>query len=71
MCVFERKEGISEGAEESLGCEIDRGASFDAEKEEAFRFWLKAGQGEYLGGKDVAGVGIVPFKYTDAAGCET
>lgn len=35
MGVFEMKEGISEGAAESLGCEIERGASLDTESEEA------------------------------------
>lgn len=46
MGVFERKEGISEGAAESLGCEIERGASLDTGREEAWIIWLKAGVGE-------------------------
>lgn len=63
MGVFERKEGISEGAVESLGCEIERGASLDTGREEAWVFWLKAGLGEDLDSKEVAaGVESVPFK---------
>lgn len=63
MGVFERKEGISEGAAENLGCEIERGASLDTGREEAWIFWLKAGLGEDLDSKDVAPeVESVPFK---------
>lgn len=63
MGVFEKKEGISEGTAESLGCETESGASLDTEREVALKFWLISGEGEDLNGTDiVAEVGSVPFK---------
>lgn len=63
MAVFERKEGISEVAVESLGCEIESGVSLGTEREGTGNFWLSAGEGEDLDGRGVfAAVGSVPFK---------